>query len=127
MHAVPSGSCRGLHAAVARQPVAVAVNMESNKAFQHYSGGVFTGACTTNTNHAVLVIGYGTSGGTRFWRIKNSWGSKWGEHGYVRIERDVKDGPGKCGIQKDAVFPIKNTPNPSPTPMPGAVSPERCC
>ena len=126
MHAVPSGDARALEAAVARQPIAIGSDMESNKALQHYSGGVFTGACSTSPNHVVLLVGYGTSGRQRFWKIKNSWGPKWGEGGYARLERDRRDGPGKCGIQIYAVFPIKVSPNPSPTPIPGAISPGRC-
>ena len=48
----------------------------------------------TDLDHAVLAVGYGTDGGKDYWTIKNSWGKKWGEDGFFRIER----GTGKCGI-----------------------------
>ena len=45
-------------------------------------------------DHAVVVVGYGTENGVDYWLIKNSWGTQWGEKGYMRIKRGV----GMCGI-----------------------------
>lgn len=53
------------------------------------------------TNHAVLLVGYGTDEETKedYWLVKNSWGTKWGEDGYFRILR----GHDECGIESIAV------------------------
>lgn len=66
-----------------------------------YHSGVFNPGflCSkTYLDHAVLMVGFGTAKGwfstKPYWKIKNSWGPKWGENGYFRIYR----GKGTCGI-----------------------------
>merc|ERR1712048_131711 len=74
-------------------PISVAIEADQ-RSFQMYSSGVLTGSCGTNLDHGVLAVGFGTSGGTDYWKVKNSWGASWGMNGYVLIERGVD----KCGI-----------------------------
>jgi KDEL-tailed cysteine endopeptidase len=84
-----------MEAALNGQPVAVAVDASG---FQFYSGGIFSGPCTTtNLNHGVLAVGYtGDS-----WKVKNSWGTGWGEGGYIRMAKG-----NTCGILAAPSFPV---------------------
>ncbi|XP_031268260.1 senescence-specific cysteine protease SAG12-like [Pistacia vera] len=71
--------------AVENQPVCVVIE-GSGRDFQFYKSGMFKGKCGTNLDHGVTAIGYGTeSDGTKYWLVKNSWGTKWGEDGFMRI------------------------------------------
>lgn len=93
-----------MKAAVAQQPVSVSI--EADKAvFQQYTSGIFDSTeCGTSTDHATLVVGYGTENGTDYWIMKNSWGTGWGEDGYMRLA--IVSGKGICAIQTDPVYPI---------------------
>eukprot|EP01083_Nonionella_stella_P276078 937869_1 len=79
-----------------------AVGVEASYYFINYSSGVFTGQCGTGLNHGVTVVGYGTdtSAKMNYWKVKNSWGSSWGEDGYIRLCKDCnKNGnAGQCGV-----------------------------
>ncbi|KAI6703622.1 hypothetical protein NL676_012758 [Syzygium grande] len=102
---VPTNNEKALLQAVANQPVSVAIE-GSGFSFQFYSGGVFTGSCGTSLDHAVTAVGYGmTAGGTKYWLLKNSWGTGWGESGYMRIQRDVSSTAGLCGLAMKASYP----------------------
>lgn len=71
--------------------------------FQLYSSGVLDdSACGTSLDHGVLVVGYGSDGGSKYWTVKNSWGSTWGERGYVRMARGVD----QCGISRNPSYPV---------------------
>lgn len=98
-------SVGALEAAVAQQPVSVAIEADK-PVFQHYTGGVLTSdQCGENLDHGVLLVGYGSNGGNKFWKIKNSWGSSWGMDGYILIEKGGDQPDGECGVRKDAAFP----------------------
>jgi hypothetical protein len=95
--------------AVAQQPVSVAI-YSSVGSFGTYTGGIwYDKDCEDVTaqmlDHAVLIVGYGTEKGEDYWIVKNSWATKWGEDGYIRMRRNVKSPTGLCGIAIDASFP----------------------
>ena len=95
-----------LKAAVAQQPVAVAIEADT-RYFQSYSSGILTStSCGTTLDHGVLVVGYGEENGQKYWLVKNSWGTSWGDKGYVKIARsESTNDAGICGIAMDPSFP----------------------
>lgn len=65
-------------------PVSVAVSV--NDAFQGYRSGVFNGCSNGTINHAVVLVGWDdTQGPAGVWFMRNSWGTGWGEGGYMRL------------------------------------------
>nr|XP_055035044.1 cathepsin O [Misgurnus anguillicaudatus] len=63
--------------------------------WQDYLGGIIQHHCSShNANHAVLIIGYDTTGDVPYWIVRNSWGTSWGDNGYVYI----KMWDNMCGI-----------------------------
>ncbi|ERN13992.1 hypothetical protein AMTR_s00021p00178750 [Amborella trichopoda] len=103
---VPANNENELLKAVVQQPVSVAIDA-SGYAFQFYKGGIFSGACGTELNHGVTAVGYGAQDGKLHWLVKNSWGSRWGEGGYVRMERNIGNKEGICGISMMASYPLR--------------------
>jgi C1A family cysteine protease len=94
-----------LKVAVSKQPVSVAIEADT-RYFQSYSGGIITStSCGTNLDHGVLVVGYGEESGQKYWLVKNSWGSSWGDNGYVKILRsESTNDAGICGIALTPAF-----------------------
>lgn len=85
---------------VATAPVSIGI-CGTDFAFMFYAGGVFDYAdCCSLQNHAMLIVGYGTDDATGldYWLLQNSWGTKWGEDGFMRILRSDDLGLGLCGL-----------------------------
>ena len=100
---VPSGNYTKLLSAVIQQPTSVAIDASE---MQLYSEGIFDGECSDSyINQAMLVVGYGIEDNQTYWKIKSSYGTSWGREGYLYLERQEKDGPGKCGIQLVGALP----------------------
>jgi C1A family cysteine protease len=108
--AIPSGGVTGYNSvtsnknsmmsAVQQQPVTIAIEADQSS-FQHYTGGVLSSGCGTQLDHAVLAVGYGTDSGNDYWLVKNSWGTSWGDAGYIKIGSATN----QCGVLNQAGYP----------------------
>ncbi|XP_075665578.1 ananain-like [Castanea sativa] len=91
--------------AMAGQLVSIDLNANSRE-FQLYESGVFTGPCEFQKTHVANVVGYDTTAdGVKYWILKNSWGTGWGEGGYMRILRDYDPSGGLCGLNQQIAWP----------------------
>merc|ERR1719506_3607365 len=103
--------------AVQEQVVSVSIDVSSKGAFHKYGGGVFDSDCGTGEGHAIGAVGYTSD----YWIIRNSWGSSWGQHGYIYM----KKGKDLCRVESRAPVTadvVGASPQPSP-PAPPAPSP----
>lgn len=102
---VPVDDSDALKAAAAKGPVSVSVAADQ---LMFYDSGIFHySLCLTEVDHGVLLTGYGVEdvSGTQYWRVKNSWGTTWGEDGYFRLLRPDGAVPTICGLTKDSYYP----------------------
>lgn len=91
--AVDQSSVEQLSEFLKDRPVSVALEVQED--FQAYTGGVYKSedpSCGQGLNHGVLLVGQKEN----YYIVKNSWGSGWGEEGYIRME--IGSGSGTCGI-----------------------------
>jgi len=98
---IPKGDTASLLSACSSQgPVSIAV--DANFWWQMYTGGIFDKTCNPDSlDHGVLLVGYSTGGG--YWKVKNSWGSGWGESGYIRLTGTDAN---TCGLANSASYPV---------------------
>lgn len=82
--------------AVNTQPVSICVDASS---WFSYSSGILNDCTFSSLDHAVLLVGYDTTGATPFYIVKNSWDTTWGEQGYIRIAM----GTNQCGLANHAI------------------------
>jgi len=90
--------------AVTKQVVSIAIEADQD-AFQFYKKGIMDGTCGTGLDHGVLLVGYGTDNGADYWKVKNSWGVRWGEGGFIRLQRGKQQKGGQCGLLLSASYP----------------------
>ncbi|KAE8573494.1 procathepsin L isoform X2 [Halyomorpha halys] len=102
---IPRGDEDALEEAVASVgPIAVTVD-GSQSSFAHYSGGVYYSEnCSKElVNHSMLVVGYGVEKGQEYWLVKNSFGTDWGEAGYIKMAKNKNN---NCGIASEGSYPL---------------------
>ena len=96
---VVSSSKKGesnMAAAIQQGPLSVCVDAD---AFQTYQSGIIGKGCGTQVNHCVQATGINTDAdGKTYWLVRNSWGTDWGQAGYVYVEY----GGNNCEIASDA-------------------------
>lgn len=105
-----------------RGPIAAFVNAEPvvQWGYDHWNEPdvVFSGSPGGETNHVISIVGFGeTSRGQKYWAIRNSWGTYWGNEGFFKLER----GTNQLGIESDggrwAVPIVSKSPTQSPSSM----------
>ncbi|KAI1297897.1 Counting factor associated protein D [Halotydeus destructor] len=86
-------------------PVTIGIDA-SQKSFSFYSNGVYydpnCGSTPEALDHQVLAVGYGTLYGQRYWLVKNSWSTYWGNDGYILMAQ--KDN--NCGVMTSPTYPL---------------------
>uniref|UniRef100_A0A4W5LVT1 Peptidase C1A papain C-terminal domain-containing protein n=1 Tax=Hucho hucho TaxID=62062 RepID=A0A4W5LVT1_9TELE len=92
-----------LQSALDKQPVTVVVEA-SNNVWRNYKSGVVQSCPGAQSDHAVIAVGYGTKDGQQHFKIKNSWGTGWGEQGYMYLKRGG-GGKGMCNVAELPSYP----------------------
>lgn len=106
---ITSNNEQALKRVVSQQPVSVAIQANT-RSFQMYSSGIYSDlSCGNQLDHGVLIVGYGYDlfHDMEYWIVKNSWGTQWGEDGYIRMKRNIQDSSGLCGIAMQPSIPIQ--------------------
>lgn len=107
---MPANNENALLNAVASQPVSVAIDAGGSD-FQFYSRGVFTGACGTSLDHGVTAVGYGvTNDGSKYWMVKNSWGTQWVKRGTYGCKEMLLQRKASVALQCKPLTPLHEVP-----------------
>jgi C1A family cysteine protease len=88
-------------------PLSVCVDAEI---WQYYTGGVITtsSGCGRSIDHCVQVTGWQQMQGMTVWNVRNSWGTSWGDNGYIYVQK----GSDVCAIAEVVTVPcVQNKSN----------------
>jgi len=98
-HGMVSTGEAGILKKLSEGPVSVSIDAT---VWKNYKGGILSEGCTMNTNHAVVVAAFNDQGADSYWTIRNSWGTGWGEQGYIRVHY----GTNMCNIERRPSYPV---------------------
>lgn len=90
-------------------PISIAVDANT---WQFYMGGVLTNCFAFQLNHGVTLVGYDDSASPPYWIVKNSWGTGWGEQGYIKLAK----GANTCMMSDYATSVTVSGDGPGPNP-----------
>jgi C1A family cysteine protease len=79
---------------------AVGCGIATDEGFQNYAGGIFAGGRAKTIDHDIILVGWDDD--TKSWILRNSWGPKWGERGYMRIAYEASH------VGTEAVWAVKH-------------------
>jgi len=81
--------------ALMQRPLSVVVAV--NDAFQTYKSGILNNCPQAQTDHAILLVGWGYVYNKAYWKVKNSWGEVWGLSGFGLLARGI-GGTDACSV-----------------------------
>jgi len=85
-----SGEAAMMQEIYQRGPIACGIAVPD--ALENYSSGVFTDTTgDLNIVHDISIVGWGVDNGTKYWTVRNSWGTHYGESGFVRVVRGINN------------------------------------
>jgi C1A family cysteine protease len=101
---VPAGNNDMIKQSLHSQPLSAGLDATQ---LQFYHQGIYNGPCsTTKITHFMTLIGYGSYQGTDYWRLENSWGTSWGQAGYMFMQRYSGFNYSPCGISQQVTYPV---------------------
>lgn len=99
--------------ALNKQPISIALEADT-RSFQLYKSGIYSdysdcGGDSPQLDHAVVLVGYGIdkTNNMEYYIMRNSWGTSWGDQGYMKMARGDKYGKaGLCGLLSEPMYPV---------------------